>query len=183
MVKPIYAFTKAYNGLSNVLSSKATVGLAFDPSISPVPVQSEFDAIWDTGASASVISQNVVQQCGLTPTGMTKVHTAGGERICNTYLVSIRLPNKVGFPSVRVTEGILGNEDILIGMDLIGIGDFAVTNFEGKTVFSYRTPSVSKIDFVEEINRINESITGKIGRNNPCPSGSGKKYKKCCGLG
>jgi uncharacterized protein YchJ len=24
--------------------------------------------------------------------------------------------------------------------------------------------------------------TPKIGRNDPCPCGSGKKYKKCCGL-
>ena len=23
--------------------------------------------------------------------------------------------------------------------------------------------------------------TQKVGRNNPCPCGSGKKYKKCCG--
>ncbi|MBW1707552.1 MAG: SEC-C domain-containing protein, partial [Deltaproteobacteria bacterium] len=23
----------------------------------------------------------------------------------------------------------------------------------------------------------------KIGRNDPCPCGSGKKYKKCCGAG
>jgi len=23
----------------------------------------------------------------------------------------------------------------------------------------------------------------KIGRNDPCPCGSGKKYKKCCGRG
>jgi preprotein translocase subunit SecA len=23
--------------------------------------------------------------------------------------------------------------------------------------------------------------TEKVGRNNPCPCGSGKKYKKCCG--
>ena len=25
------------------------------------------------------------------------------------------------------------------------------------------------------------SIPSKIGRNDPCPCGSGKKYKKCCG--
>ncbi len=25
-----------------------------------------------------------------------------------------------------------------------------------------------------------DSDTGKIGRNEPCPCGSGKKYKKCC---
>jgi uncharacterized protein len=24
--------------------------------------------------------------------------------------------------------------------------------------------------------------TSKVGRNQPCPCGSGKKYKKCCGL-
>jgi preprotein translocase subunit SecA len=23
--------------------------------------------------------------------------------------------------------------------------------------------------------------SAKVGRNNPCPCGSGKKYKKCCG--
>ncbi|MDB3958414.1 SEC-C metal-binding domain-containing protein, partial [Opitutales bacterium] len=23
----------------------------------------------------------------------------------------------------------------------------------------------------------------KVGRNDPCPCGSGKKYKKCCGIG
>jgi uncharacterized protein YecA (UPF0149 family) len=23
--------------------------------------------------------------------------------------------------------------------------------------------------------------TNKVGRNDPCPCGSGKKYKKCCG--
>jgi preprotein translocase subunit SecA len=25
-------------------------------------------------------------------------------------------------------------------------------------------------------------VTNKVGRNDPCPCGSGKKYKKCCGL-
>jgi uncharacterized protein YecA (UPF0149 family) len=24
--------------------------------------------------------------------------------------------------------------------------------------------------------------SAKIGRNDPCPCGSGKKYKKCCGV-
>jgi len=27
------------------------------------------------------------------------------------------------------------------------------------------------------------SASAKVGRNDPCPCGSGKKYKKCCGLG
>ena len=36
------------------------------------------------------------------------------------------------------------------------------------------------IDFAREANTISQS--NKISRNAPCPCGSGKKYKKCCGL-
>jgi len=25
------------------------------------------------------------------------------------------------------------------------------------------------------------AVSTKVGRNEPCPCGSGKKYKKCCG--
>jgi len=30
-------------------------------------------------------------------------------------------------------------------------------------------------------NNTNSTTSRKIGRNDPCPCGSGKKYKKCCG--
>jgi uncharacterized protein len=30
--------------------------------------------------------------------------------------------------------------------------------------------------------RVSPGSTKKVGRNDPCPCGSGKKYKKCCGL-
>ncbi|MFT9447432.1 SEC-C metal-binding domain-containing protein [Gluconobacter japonicus] len=26
------------------------------------------------------------------------------------------------------------------------------------------------------------AMSTKVGRNEPCPCGSGKKYKKCCGM-
>jgi predicted aspartyl protease len=175
------AFTVAYNSRSNVLRSKATIGVAFHPSQSPIPELVEFDAIWDTGATDSVISKKVVDRCGLQPIAMTRVYTASGEENCYVYLVSIRLPNKVGFSNVKVTEGKIAGADLLIGMDLIGIGDFAVTNFENKTVFSYRIPSVSRIDFVEDAKEINRLNRPSIGRNAPCPCGSGKKFKKCHG--
>lgn len=28
---------------------------------------------------------------------------------------------------------------------------------------------------------ITKKVGGKIGRNEPCPCGSGRKYKRCCG--
>lgn len=183
MSSPTKAFTVAYPRISSILQSKATIGAAFDPQKSPPPTAVEFDAIWDTGAEATAISQNVVQKCGLKPTGVTKVSTAGGEKFMHTYLVSLGLPNSVAFPAVRVTEADMGGTDMLIGMDVIGAGDFSVSNFQGKTVFSYRIPSAAKTDFVEEVRQYNKKVMAKTGRNDPCVCGSGKKFKKCCGVG
>ena len=40
-----------------------------------------------------------------------------------------------------------GDGDMPIGMDIISKGDFAVSNFEGKTWFAFQTPSQGHIDF------------------------------------
>ncbi|MCH8157850.1 MAG: SEC-C domain-containing protein [Nitrospinae bacterium] len=61
-------------------------------------------------------------------------------------------------------------------MDIIASGDFAVTNKNGVTKFSYRSPSIIHIDFVEDSKK-----EMAVGRNDPCPCGSKKKYKKCHG--
>ena len=109
-----------------------------------------FTAIWDTGATNSAITQAVVDACGLAPTGMTRVQHVDGSSEVETYLVNIGLPNQVGFYGIPVSMATLGDADILIGMDVIGRGDFAVSNFGGETRFSFRFPSIGHIDFVEE---------------------------------
>ena len=35
----------------------------------------------------------------------------------------------------------------------------------------------------QKIEPVRKSDEDRIGRNDPCPCGSGKKYKKCCGAG
>ncbi len=82
---------------------------------------------------------------------MTNVAHVDGLSRAETYLVNIYLPNNVAFSGVRVTKGTLtGGASMLIGMDIINTGDFAVTNFNGITKFSFRVPSIEHIDFVEE---------------------------------
>lgn len=178
----IHAFTSKYDRLSNVLINQVHIAPAFDESkidtIDPDTLK-EYDACWDTGATHSVITKKVVDECGLQPTGMTKVYSATEETDAQTYLVGIFLLNKVAFPHLKVSEGKLRGIDVLIGMDIIGQGDFAVNNKDGKTTFSYRVPSIECIDFSQQSPK---SIPpGKVGRNSPCPCGSGKKYKKCHG--
>ena len=81
---------------------------------------------------------------------MTQVHGVHGSSESETYLVNITLPNQVVFSGVRVTKGDFSGADVLIGMDIISQGDFAVTNLGGVTKFSFRIPSQVHIDFVEE---------------------------------
>ena len=124
----------------------------------------EFGAIWDTGATNSVITEAVVTACGLAPTGMAQVRGVHGVAQAETYLVNIALPNIVMFTSIRVTKGDIGGADILIGMDVIGMGDFSVTNAQGTTKFSYRTPSIEHVDYVEVHNKLFAKKTAPVTR-------------------
>ncbi len=103
------------------------------------------------------------------------------ESIVNVYAINLFLPNQVGFQFIKVTEGVLNGTDLLIGMDIISRGDFAISNFAGKTTFSFRVPSTKRIDFVEESKPKPIINTKKIGRNDSCYCGSGKKFKQCHG--
>lgn len=178
------SFTLSFNGLTNALITETVVHPAFDPQQKKfIPPGNKYKAIWDTGATNCVITVKVIRECGLKQIGMTNVNTVGGAiNDCPVYLVNIDLPNKVHVVGVRVTEGnIIGGVDVLIGMDIIALGDFVITNREKKTTFSFRFPSMETIDFVKQHKKDHQAESQKIGRNAPCPCGSGKKYKKCCG--
>jgi hypothetical protein len=178
------ALTMKYPGISNILQSDAWVSEAFTPGLtmqSAQPEQKQFRAIWDTGATNTAISENIVKSCNLKPTGMTIVSTANGPANCPTFFINLLLPSHVGFHHVKVTQAQVAGADMLIGMDIMCQGDLAATHKDGKTAFSFRTPSCECIDFVKQINEARTIGKPKVGRNDLCPCGSGKKYKRCCG--
>lgn len=148
------SFTLSHTTISRALVTDAYIGTAFDPVATDpqdYPPLKTFKALWDTGATGTAITENVVRECSLLPIGMTEVHTASGIDLCNVYLVNIGLPNRVGYSSIRVTEAKIGQGiDMIIGMDIITTGDFAITNVDGKTIFSFRVPSSEIIDFVTQ---------------------------------
>ncbi len=103
---------------------------------------------------ASMVTQRVVDACGLKPIGTTAIsHAQGTTEDIDVFLVNIVLPNMVRFPGVRVAQAVLPNVDVLLGMDIISQGDFAVTSPGGNTKFSFRIPSQANIDFVVEDGR------------------------------
>lgn len=164
------SFTTSYKRMVNQLRNQVHIGKPF---ISEKPSNDAkfrtYTALWDTGATNTVITQRVVRECGLKPTGIAEAHHVGGSEIVNTYLISILLPSQVGFRELRATEGkdVLGG-DVLIGMDVINQGDLAVSNYDKETVFSFRKPSIEQIDFVQQF-RKQKTYTApiKIGRNSP----------------
>jgi hypothetical protein len=179
---PHMAFTCRYNGRSLRLTSEIEVFPAFQPSQTP-PQGRKYQALYDTGATHSSISPKVVAELGLASVGAQNVGVGGGTLTTTAHLVNIALPNKVMFPMMRVAQiAVQGGVDALIGMDILGVGDFAVTHQNGRTTFSFCCPSRKEIDFVTEVNSANTpASSNKVSRNSPCPCGSGKKYKKCHG--
>lgn len=115
----------------------------------------QFVGVWDTGATNTVISKKIVDAVGLKPTGQTKVSTPAGEDTQNTYLVNLTLPMGFMFPNLMVTEGKMAGVDALIGMDIICLGDFSITNLKGHTVMNFRIPSMVEHDYVSDGNRFN----------------------------
>ena len=146
------AFTSRNERLTSELMTPCGVGASKGSSVpfDTADIQ-QFSALWDTGASGSVISTEVVTQLGLLPISQCKTYHAQGESVVNVYLVDILLPNQLLIRDVRVTEGRLNGFGVLIGMDIINLGDFALTHRDKKTVFSFQVPATHEYDFVKQI--------------------------------
>lgn len=180
------AFTEERGGIVNVLATKCGVSEAI--SVKELkngvahPKILEVIAIWDTGATASAISKNVVDSLGLVPTGKGKSSTAAGIIDVDTYTVNILLPCNVGFSSIQVSCNDMGGVDMLIGMDIISRGDFSITNYNGHTKFTFQTPSTHDTDYYLELKRIDKMHKAWMSQGNKkCPCGSGKLWKNCHG--
>lgn len=145
----LHAFTHLYPGIVNILKTTVGVGEPQDLPNDTSPPGHQFEAVWDTGATHSAISEKVVRVLGLKPLRQERVLTVAGERWANVYLVNLYLPNRVGIIGLPVTDAVLTDEDVLIGMDVISLGDFSISNTEGQTCLSFQYPAQLRIDFVD----------------------------------
>ena len=149
----VKSFTAKSDSIKRILKTGVYISPAYDAkgnSITDFLDKTEWDAIWDTGATSSLITQRVASHFGLISFAQSNINTPSGQFISNIYFVNMLLPNQITINKLRVLEGIGSNFDVLIGMDIITRGDFAVTNFASKTIFSFRMPSRTMIDFTVE---------------------------------
>lgn len=160
------AHTSRYSSRMRQIASQVTLET---PDAYPEKRTEEIVALWDTGASGSVISYSIAEKLGLQPSGMEKTCGVGGIRDCEVYDVVLHLNPYFRDIKLKVTSGKLHKDDggperseigFLIGMDLIGYGDFFTGCYrdggETRTMFSYRAPTAhSPVDYLKEIELYN----------------------------
>ncbi len=151
------AFTYVTRSIASVLITPIFICAAYDPQGKDESTFRQYSAIWDTGATKTMVTQHVAKDCGLVPTAQSRVQGIFGVKTVNGYLVNIALP--IQYPnraqesiaihhlSVLEAPALTSGHNVLIGMDIIGKGDFAISNYRGRTMFTFRIPSQGDIDF------------------------------------
>jgi len=107
----------------------------------------EFIAVWDTGATNSVITFDVAKRLNLCPEGSIVVNGVTGSQSVDTYLVTFTLPNGFSKDIFTASCSVAIGCDVLIGMDIISNVDLAITSGSHGTTFSIKTPHGNEIDF------------------------------------
>ena len=179
------SLTVRYSGLSGAILTDCDICEDFDPDNLEASSNARYisvKALWDTGCSGVAISQHVVDELGLVGNGWVNVHNAGETYRSQYYPIAIKLPNNTDVHFLRATLAKTEGFDILIGMKVISLGDFAISNYEGETYMTFRIPSIKREDFVAENERYYAThLLWKKKKMEKCPCGSGKLYKNCHG--
>lgn len=175
---PITAITNNWNGLTNVIVTDVdATNIFIDSTV-------KTKGIWDTGATACAITSTLAQSLKLVPIGIRRVTGVHGTKDVNEFFLLLTFESGLKV-KVRASEcdKLSGDDSIglLIGMDVITLGDFSITNKDGKTTMSFRVPSLSNVDYVKELNDLEQARYRHVRPNDPCPCGSKIKYKNCHG--
>lgn len=154
---PVYALAKEHEFIApaiytgaGICSPDELVGLE---NLSPDDSRIRWKkALWDTGATQSCISDRLAEELELEADGFVDVATATGIARLSVYTIHLVLPNRLVFHSVQAMGFTYGDDDcdLIIGMDIMTQGDLSLTNMEGRTVFSFRIPSLHVVDFEAE---------------------------------
>ena len=137
-----------------LIGEVAVIGIS-----SPIPGQKvTARALWDTGAERTVITPEISRALGLIHIDTAKIYGVNNASPATIVRATIILPNNIRIPDMRVLVcNLIPNTDILIGMDIIGQGDFAISNAGGKTLFTFAIPPFEdKTDLYEKADAVNK---------------------------
>ena len=143
------SYTMQYQARASEIETEAYIFPCFEVGKLPTAKYYTPNAGWDTGSERSIISQDVAKALHLQSLGKVEMQGIGQEQ-GDLYKVAIALPNGHVYHDFYVYGLNIMDYDLLIGMDIIAECDLAITNKDGRTTFSVRTPSQTTIDFEKE---------------------------------
>lgn len=139
-------YTIIYKGIVDVIETPCIVAPPFKMKYIK-HLYGLMTAIWDTGSKRSMIDWSIAEAMEAIVKTKGKVFNVSGASDGNYCNVDILIPGGEEVANMEVLVGSIGQWKILIGMDIISRGDFAVSNYGGNTTMSFRMPSEGRIDF------------------------------------
>lgn len=119
---------------------------------------------------------------------MTKSQLKDFIKLFTDLSKNTRLPQNRGFTPLELSANRGGQkviDSITLGPNITAAlksGEVDIEEYR-KEILMSELPEKVKMDMLRQLSQIEGKNTTqkKVGRNDPCPCGSGKKYKKCCG--
>lgn len=109
-------------------------------------------AVWDTGSTDTVVTRRVAEELSLEDLGEEEFTCVAGVGRFQTHIASLEFKGGMRIDSITVGEFVSCGHgyDVIIGMDVIGMGEFAVSSLNGLTTFSFRLPAKEHADFTKK---------------------------------
>jgi hypothetical protein len=155
----MFAFTKVHDGIApNIFTNAGVCAVSLskeDETMAPDDARFLWrKALWDTGATQSCISDRLANELNLEMIGFVEISSAIGVHNVPTFYANLVLPSRLVFHDLELIQFNYTEDDcdLIFGMDIMTQGDLAMTNLEGRTVFSFRIPSLHTLDFEAESN-------------------------------
>ena len=117
------------------------------------------NALWDTGATVSMVTETIFNSCHFKVLGISKSVASASSTQAGVlrYAMDIDFGNGLLFTDIDVSVRHddpndnpkpfrFGSSGVLVGMNIIGQGDFVVTQRWSGTQFYFRRPSGSDLD-------------------------------------
>lgn len=143
----MFAFTEKYVNFTGRILTVESILIGEDRLVTNIASQ------WDCGATKSSISSELVEELGLMPSGSEKMDSTVASEVTKLYDISYVLRDSDIIIPICVSEAKTlrkrGKIDLIIGMDILSKGDFAIFKDKGITYFSFRCPSIGAIDFTK----------------------------------
>lgn len=141
------AFRKLFTGAADAIITNAIImaGCEIKEGEQLPPYHYTDAAAWDTGAQFTFISPRIVKALNLSPCNEGVIMGIGGDAKVKTYKINLGLPNGYLISNLEVYCSDIDDYDVLIGMDIITLTDFCISNQDGNTLFSFNLPAKGNI--------------------------------------